>query len=831
MAIYGNQVKNEVGEIGANNQRGTVYNRTTENGWAYKLGFNGGKYSGDPTPTVKLGLYESDASMVPTTRLAVTSGISVAAVQSYSGDGTDYTATITPVKLAANTRYGIGIATSNLVQMSLRGSSSFVGDNESLYQRTGSGATPTNPFSHTSIPANGWIAAWVEYQANRAPTAATSAPSGLITTATPTFTGTFTDADTTYGDKLSRVRIQVTRVSDGVLMWDSGTLTATVSEASAAAFTRAYGGSTLVAGVPYQWRCQVADDFTTWSAWTSYTAFTVNGGGMIVSATSPTGKQSTQQPSPFAATWDHASSLVMTHVQVRIKQGATIMLTGAEVAKAVADNGAVSTTWTEQFGTSSLGWGTSYTWEMRGKDSGGLWGNWSTGVAFSTNNPPDVPYSLAPSQSQPSSSRPLLTAKSTDADGDSVTVKARIKDNSGAVLFTRTMTDLGSGNYSYQTTSTDLATFATYKWDAYSFDGSLYSGAQTLEANATKSTEAAFIYADGPVVTITSPSTTVATASPTVTWTVTDQQKYQVVVTQASEDLFIPIGTVIYDSGLITSTTPSHTIPMGYIFNNNSYDLVVTVTNSAPLTGSSSVLTFTVDYPTPDSITNFTASPEYQQFDMTPSAIRLTWDVSTHPDFFQYYIVRDDGLGTETSQMPLARITSATQTVFVDHHVESGIDYDYAIQQGVQIGLDAVGSDLVHAQARVDLQHVVLSDVTDGNNRAGLHFDSGRGFEHIDDLVLELPWGQRAPTAIYGTAQYTKFSGTFTIPTDDTATAREYITALRNLWNSRATICYRDERGRKFFGKISGFSESDKRVQSYEVDLEFTEIGYLEGVY
>ena len=43
-------------------------------------------------------------------------------------------------------------------------------------------------------------------------------------------------------------------------------------------------------------------------------------------------------------------------------------------------------------------------------------------------------------------------------------------------------------------------------------------------------------------------------------------------------------------------------------------------------------------------------------------------------------------------------------------------------------------------------------------------------------------------------------------------------------------VCYRDERGRKIFGVISRFRERDKRVQSYEVELELTEVAHDEGV-
>src|SRR5690606_5068521 len=95
------------------------------------------------------------------------------------------------------------------------------------------------------------------------------------------FQGSFSDPDSIYGDHLNNLRIQVVRVSNNQVMWDSGSLAATSTERNSGTFNRAYGGSTLVAGVEYQWRVRVADDFGTWSGWTSYRKFTINGGGAV----------------------------------------------------------------------------------------------------------------------------------------------------------------------------------------------------------------------------------------------------------------------------------------------------------------------------------------------------------------------------------------------------------------------------------------------------------------------------------------------------------------------------------------------------------------------
>src|SRR5690606_26304641 len=175
------------------------------------------------------------------------------------------------------------VSTGSMMSHAMVQASRITAETEQFYQRSGV-TYPTNPFGHTSASTQGWMSAWVEYQANRAPTAAISAPNGLITTTSPTFTGTFSDPDITYGDKMTRLRIQVTRVSNGSLMWDSGNLAATANEQSTRTFSRSYSGSALQAGVEYRWRVQVADDFGTWSAWTAYRTFTVNGGGSVTTS-------------------------------------------------------------------------------------------------------------------------------------------------------------------------------------------------------------------------------------------------------------------------------------------------------------------------------------------------------------------------------------------------------------------------------------------------------------------------------------------------------------------------------------------------------------------
>lgn len=812
-----------LGLLGANNQRATTYNRATQNGWAYRLGFWGGKPSGQPNASVRIGLWQTDSSKQPAALMASTSAFTVSAVQSYGGDGQGYEYDITPVQLWTDQRYAVGVATNNLISFAMREAASIPGaDNRNLYTRTGT-SVPTNPFNHSTYSFEGWITAWVQYQANRTPTAACSSPSSTILTTTPTIEGAFTDADSVYGDKLKAFQYQIVDGTE-TLVWDSGTVVANPTEQDNAEFSRLYSGSALTPGASYKWRCRVTDLFDTWSSWTAYTTFTI-GGGYVDAPTTPTGKQTTKQPTPFAATWKHYNSLSTNQIQVRIKQSGTVIRTSSALSKTVAPDAAISVTWAEAFDTYELNWGVEYQWELRGRDTSNNWSAWSAPRDFKTNSAPSVPTNLAPA-STVHTTYPLLSCVVTDADGDTLTVKARIKDSGGTVLFTRTMTRVGSTNqYTYQTDGTDLDDYATYRWDAYSYDGSLYSGEQTVEGSAAKSAEVSFIYAEGPNAVITSPSDDhVFTGWPQFSWnTVPNFYRRRFTFYNQSD------GSLHMQGPWVTNQTNPVAFTSAYAWRDGeSYIARLEIEDTNNLVGEDTV-SFSVDWDLP-LITNFAASPEFLQYDQEPSAVRLTWDeapvfsVSSNTGtFVAYNLYRQAANGPREL---LTTITSPTTTAFVDLLPNGGTDYTYAIQHVQQFQLDELASGFSQSQMYVTLGSVVLQALTNPSVRTVLVLDSDRGYQHHDDLTFHQPWGSTAPIPVWGDVSYQTFSGTFTLAsTTDYASAREQIENLRAVYRSKQTLCYRDERGRKFNAVIEGFEEVDDRVQFYTVKLQLREVG------
>lgn len=855
MAYYGRRVTagdTDYGTVSASNQRASVYNAMPENGWGHTFGVWGGKVSGGGAPGMRVAVWATDSSKNPSTLLGYTASITVNTAQTYGGDGQAYTGTVAAgtnvqssgddaIMLTAGSRYAIGVvATTYSFNHAMIAASRFAGDNENFYYKSGT-TTPLNPNGYTSSSTEGWMSAWVQYQANRVPTCALSSPSdaATVTSATPTLTGTWTDADETYGDEFKRLRIQVADNSTGDVVWDTGVASATADEKTAKAFTRVVPDSLLSAGTTYKWRSRVSDKFDTWSDWTAYRTFTVNGGGTMTAST-PTGKQEAVNGYTFAATWTHASSLSTNAVQLRILQGSTVVQTSGTITKTVAA-GATSSVTFATAGFTALAWGiTNYKWQTRGRDTGNVWSDWSNAVTFSTNNAPTTPTSLAPnSATQAYPARPLLQCKATDTDDTTatgLTVYARIKNSSKTVLQTRTMSyNTSSGFWEYQTVSGDLAAYGTFYWDAYSYDGTLYSGEQTSSSAATKSSEAQIIYAAGPTVAITAPtaSQVLTTDAPTLTWTSSNtQQSYEVEIYRQSD------GTKIYpayssgttaQTGAATTSTTSHAMPTGYLRNGIAYNLYVTVVDTGVLTGSDGPRAFSLAYTAPTAVANFVASPEYVAYDSEPSAIRLTWTESDDANFTRYEIGRKLTGTTDDTELVIGQVTSISTISWIDYTPASGIDYEYSLRVISTQGSDETASDPNYSQCQVTFSNVIICHAMNGGTyRAQLVVDQDRGYDHIDDLVLERGWGESAPVALFGSLDYDVMNGTFRLVSDDAASATEYIASLRSLRSAKAPILYRDERGRRIFGVLSSLKERDRRLQTYEADIQVTEVAYDE---
>lgn len=371
----------------------------------------------------------------------------------------------------------------------------------------------------------------------------------------------------------------------------------------------------------------------------------------------------------------------------------------------------------------------------------------------------------------------------------------------------------------------DLGAYGTYGWDCVGSDGAL-TGSYPAQAS--------FVYSQGPTVTVTAPTAgaTLTTNTPTVSWTATGQAKYQVTI------YLHGTSTVVWDSGLVTdAVTQSIAVPSGYLHGSpsTSYDVVVAVTNAAPLTGTSAATQFTVAYSAPSGFTNFLATPTFANLDSQASSVLCSWDATTYPSnqFVQLILDRRDA-GTsagDASTVTVYTSTSPLDTSFVDYLLVPDHAYTYSLRQQVTQGTDVTESARVESSASVSLVGVVLCAATNGGAyRAVLSYASQRKVDHNQDTAVLFPWGSATPTILIGVQNYQKVTGSFTLVADSTAQASSYVAALRAMYSQRLIVCLRDERDRRIFGVITAFAETDQRLQTYQVDLEITECSFTEGV-
>lgn len=849
------------GTTASGQMRACVFDPATVNIWVTKFGAFLGRASGS-NPTVRLAAYETSTSMNPTNRVGYSASFLVTNLAGSSPETQSYTANIAQsdngptnaaCKIQAGKRYAVAyLGTGNSVLHSMVQAAQITADNEQFYNRSGLSQPPPSSFGSYTASTEGHLTAWLEGWENVAPDVpANLSPSGTIQTTTPTMIADFRDLNGAWGtasgngvdtgDQLNQYQIQARQVGTTTLIWDS-TYSASSTEKANNQISRAWGGSALTRGVTYEWRVRMSDQFGAWSPWSAWTQFTPATLGYVTLDGNPTGKIESVTPN-FEARWTHQNGLSTNAVEIRLETSAgTILQTSPTIAKTVASSAAPGTlftiTWAET-GFSALAWGTAYQYRVRGRDTNNQWSDWSDPRAFTTNAAPGIPANLSPANSAVVTALPLLTCTASDADDTAATgllVKARIKDSGGTVLQTRTMSFNSSANrWEYQTTSADLATFATYKWDAYSYDGTLYSGEQTVEANAVASAEATFVYAQGPVVSVTSPAnnSTVTTVAPTIQWSVTSggpQAKYRV-------RIYPDNGTTpVYDTGWVTSTATSHAVPSGYLHNNTAYDLVVSVENTTALQGDSSLVNFTVSLAPPADVANFQVAAIPVGLDLAPTAIRLTWDQTAIPtnEFVEYRITRAVSDGPDAGTAVLARITDPATTAYVDYLPAAGYDYSYEIVQ-VQLagGTEQVESNPVSGSARVSIPGVVLAAAGGAGEtyRAQLRNVSARDHGRVIDEAVYPPiaGSRRAPITFRGPAYYRTVRLSGLIIDDALASARERRQALLDLDAAGRVVCYRDNEGRKWFARIVSVSISDELGGFYRVEVDLREEDYTES--
>lgn len=219
-------------------------------------------------------------------------------------------------------------------------------------------------------------------------------PSGNIAVITPTFQGL-----SLLGDVMDMVNIEVRRSSDSASMWASGNIA--VSPASVL-FNVNYAGSALAGSTSYQWRARIRanSDHTTWSAWTSWLAFTtaVNHAPAAVNV-SPTAGASPGTLTPTMigqfTDVDSFSTFAAAQIQVRRVSDSLAFWDSGQLPTTVAEQAAKQ--FSRTYAGTALVNATAYEWRCRVEDDGGLWSNYTSWTAFTPALHPNPPTALTPS--------------------------------------------------------------------------------------------------------------------------------------------------------------------------------------------------------------------------------------------------------------------------------------------------------------------------------------------------------------------------------------------------------------------------------------------------
>ena len=417
-------------------------------------------------------------------------------------------------------------------------------------------------------------------------------PDGLETTLTPLMQASFSDP--TPGDTLNQYEYQVNSAANGggSQIWDTGTITASSSEKSAAQSSRTYGvgggsATALTWGGSYSWRARHANNNGNWGPWSGWVNFTTTQGPNQATITAPTGLQAALGPnytfgysSPSAVAL-HSYRYTLTDIQA---VGAIVFDSGviyATVASGGTVNGTIPAGGGQQYGH-------SYHFNLTVTDANGAVSQVAIGNFTIATLPQCAP--LSPARGATVNTHfPTVTWSFSDPNYPQA--QAQVEIQNAATDVDLLLTSWLAQSTQQYTSTTSIAYGTQIRWRV-----------QVQDSAGVGSGWSAWAYAvvnNTPAAAITSPTAgaVLATVLPTITWAYTASAGGQL---QASAviALFDGVGnplTTYTQAGAGTSFT----LPIGALANSTSYQVQVSVTDTAAATGQSALTAFSVSLVAP----------------------------------------------------------------------------------------------------------------------------------------------------------------------------------------------------------------------------------------
>lgn len=340
-----------------------------------------------------------------------------------------------------------------------------------------------------------------------------------------------------------------------------------------------------------------------------------------------------------------------------------------------------------------------------------------------------------------------------------------------------------------------------------------------------------FGYVQGPVVTITAPTEAqvLVTSSTTITWTCPTQVSRRVRLYKAGT------GELFYDSGTATTASLSHPILTGTMYEGN-YVLLVECTDSLGVTAAAALRLFSVNMATPATPAGYFVSPHVCALDTEPTAVRMSWTpVTTSLSQFLYYRLYCYPTGSPSERRLLREELDRDASEFIYYLPPSGVQMTYELEHWLLQAPELLVSVPASGTCTIELTGAVICDAQNGASvRAVLRYARSRREALVLDQTEVQTWDGGPPHVYEGSGAYKVISGVFRIVSDSVATAQAYLAGVRSLAGRRpdgtpVVACYRDELGRKVFGRVKAPLIDDRRVQRAEVTLSMTEVEYTEG--
>ena len=130
--------------------------------------------------------------------------------------------------------------------------------------------------------------------------------------ATSAATFTWTPGDTNPADYQTKYQLEISRVSDSVVVYDSGAVTSLVPSHTLTA-------NTLANAVNYRWRVRTYDVSNTAGAWSGYGTFTTAATGTLTITAPATDNLAGIETSSYTVTWNYVQSGGQTQAQMSIR--------------------------------------------------------------------------------------------------------------------------------------------------------------------------------------------------------------------------------------------------------------------------------------------------------------------------------------------------------------------------------------------------------------------------------------------------------------------------------------------------------------------------------